>query len=388
MIEVSIMDHGPECTQIVQDTLAQFSAELRPTTKLRVLPWRGGWADLVKVGLYNDGPHISEVGNTWVSDFASMNALRSFTPNEVQLLSNTSPFLKWPESNSPQWSIPWSADIRLIHYRRDLFERAGLDPDIRFATPQSVLQAVEQLQRSGNVMPLVLPTQFTRMTLHNVASWVWGSGGDFTAANMKSVSFNAPHTKAALKAYFDLGHYLAPAARACTEERSDALFATGQAALTISGPWLGHRAAVTHEILDNSRQVLPPGAPFSGGTHFVIWKHTLQVDLAIKLVQRLVSPQNQLRFLQETTLLPVQQELYSQPPFRDQPLYQTVQTGLATGRPFVSHPRWGLIETKLTEALANIWDEILAHPDSDYHPIVDRHLDETAARLNSTLATY
>jgi len=388
MLEVSIMDHGHECTRVVQDALDQFMAEQRCETRLRVLPWRGSWAELVRIGLYNDGPNVSEVGSTWVSDLASMNALRSYTRSEIAQLGGTDRLLKTPEPNVLTWSIPWSADIRLIHYRCDLFERAGLNPATQFPTPQSVLQAVAQLQRCGIEMPIVLPTKRSRMTLHNLSSWVWGAGGDFAAPTMKSVVFNSPEAKAAIQAYFDLGQYLSPAARDCDESRSDMLYATGQAALTISGQWLGHKAIVSSEVLANSQHVLPPGAPYAGGTHFVIWKHTRQTELALKLIQCLVSPQTELRLLQETPVLPVQIDLYSQAPFHDQPLYQTVRDGLQAGRAFVSHARWGLIETKLTEVLADIWTEILAHPHSDSHVIVDQRLDEAAVRLNSTLSAY
>lgn len=107
--------------------------------------------------------------------------------------------------------VPWVADTRLIYSRQDLFERAGLNPQAAFQTPQTLFDTCARLQAAGIANPIVIPTRFTHITLHNIASWVWSSGADFLSPDRRQVAFTAPRVQAGLYAYFDLVNYL-PAA--------------------------------------------------------------------------------------------------------------------------------------------------------------------------------
>ena len=58
-----------------------------------------------------------------------------------------------------------------------------------FNLPQAMLQTCARLQAAGVVNPIVLPSRQSRMTLQNMAGWVWGAGGDFTSPDGKKVLF-------------------------------------------------------------------------------------------------------------------------------------------------------------------------------------------------------
>jgi multiple sugar transport system substrate-binding protein len=398
MLELSIMNHGPRFIEEVRGLLNQFEQDTHTEVNLRVLEWRAAWAELVRVALYNDGPHVSEIGNTWLSEFISMNALRPFVGMEVTRLGGAQQFLAsaW-QSVTPvvasktavmMWAAPWLADMRLIHYRQDLFEQAGVDPQTAFQTPPALLAACEQLRAAGISQPVVLPSRQSRMTLHNLAAWVWGSGGDFTSPDGKKVVFVTTQAKAGLYAYFDLARYMPPAMPHHDEYQSDAAFLRGEAALTISGPWL-HRAPDTlPAAAPHMRQALPPGTPYIGGSHLVIWKHTRYVDQALTLIRYLNSVDAQAHLVQTSGLFPTRPEVLAREPFRSDPFYQMAAEGLKVGRAFPTFALWGLVENKLAEAFTAIWDDILSDPAADIHAIVDAHLDDTAQRLNSTLSYY
>jgi multiple sugar transport system substrate-binding protein len=398
MLELSIMNHGPRFIEEVRGLLNQFEQDTHTEVNLRVLEWRAAWAELVRVALYNDGPHVSEIGNTWLSEFISMNALRPFVGMEVTRLGGAQQFLAsaW-QSVTPvvasktavmMWAAPWLADMRLIHYRQDLFEQAGVDPQTAFQTPPALLAACEQLRAAGISQPVVLPSRQSRMTLHNLAAWVWGSGGDFTSPDGKKVVFVTTQAKAGLYAYFDLARYMPPELRRLDEYQSDGAFLSGQAALTISGPWL-HRAPDTSPAAaPHMRQALLPGVPYIGGSHLVIWKHARYVEPALALVRHLNSGEAQARLVQTSGLFPTRPEVLAREPFRSDPFYQMAGEGLQVGRAFPTFALWGLVENKLAEAFTAIWDDILSDPAADIHAIVDAHLDDTAQRLNSTLSYY
>ncbi len=398
MLELSIMNHGPRFIEEVRTMLAQFEKDTGTEVDLRVLEWRDAWAELVKVALYSDGPHVSEIGNTWLSEFVSMNALRPFVGGEVTRLGGAQHFLSsaW-QSVTPAaasnvtvmtWAVPWLADMRLIHYRRDLLERAGIDARTAFQTPQSLLETCAQLQAAGVAHPIVLPSRQTRMTLHSLAAWVWGWGGDFTSPDGKKILFVSERAKAGLYAYFDLARYMSPDMRDRDEYQSDTAFLSGAAAITISGPWLHASPDASPEVKAYTGQSLPPGAPYIGGSHLVIWKHTRYVEPALLLVRYLNSLEAQIRLVQASGLFPTRLEVLAREPFRSDPFYQMAGEGLRTGRTFPTFSLWGLVENKLAEAFTAIWADILLTPEANIHAIVDEHLNDTAQRLNSTLAYY
>ncbi len=398
MLELSVMNHGARFLEELRAMLVRFEADTRTEVHLRVLEWRDAWAELVRVALYTDGPDVSEIGNTWLSEFISMNALRPFVGMEVAQLGGAQQFLSsaW-QSVTPAamskaavmtWAAPWLADMRLIHYRQDLFEQAGLDAQAAFQTPQALLAACAQLQAVGIANPIVLPSRQSRMTLHNLAAWVWGSGGDFTTADGKRVLFVTEQAKAGLYAYFDLARCLSPEMRNYDEYQSDAAFLTGQAAITISGPWLHLSPDASPAVAPYLRQALPPGTPYIGGSHLVVWKHTRYVDPALTLIRYLNSVDAQARLVRTAGLFPTRPEVLTREPFQSDPFYQMAAEGLKAGRAFPTFALWGLVENKLAEAFTAIWNDIMLEPAANIHAIVDKHLNNTAQRLNSTLSYY
>jgi len=398
VLELSIMNHGPRFIEEVCTLLAQFEQDTYTEVHLRVLEWRDAWAELVKVALYSDGPHVSEIGNTWLSEFVSMSALRPFIGSEIARFGGAQQFLPsaWhsvtPAVNSNvsvmTWAAPWLADMRLIHYRQDLFERAGVDARTAFQSPKVLLETCARLHAASVVYPVVLPTLQSRMTLHNLAGWVWGNGGDFTSPDGKKVLFVTEQAKAAVYAYFDLARYMPPEVRQRDEYQSDASFLTGDAALTISGPWLHLSPDASPEIAAKIRQALLPGTPYVGGSQLVVWKHTRYVEPALTLVRYLNSVDAQTRLVQTSGLFPTRLDVLAREPFQSDPFYQMAAEGLKTGRAFPAFSLWGLVENKLAEAFTAIWSDILLDPTTDIHAIVDEHLNDTAQRLNSTLAYY
>ena len=113
------------------------------------------------------------------------------------------------------WAVPWWADTRVIYYRRDLWAQAGVDmTQAAFDTPEHLTQTLGQLQAAGVPIPWVVPTHQSRMTVHNVAGWVWGAGGDFVADDGRHVVFEQPEAQAGICAYLDLARFLAAVASA------------------------------------------------------------------------------------------------------------------------------------------------------------------------------
>jgi multiple sugar transport system substrate-binding protein len=156
-------------------------------------------------------------------------------------------------------------------------------------------------------------------------------------------------------------------------------------ALTLSGPWLYAAAQRVPELRPQLGLALPPGPPFVGGSYLVVWKHTTEAEAALQWIRHLTQPRAQVAYSQGVGLLPARLEALAMAPFATEPVWQLAIQGIRAGRSFPVTRSWGLMEDRLTRALAAIWQDVLAQPEADVEALVIRHLEPLAKRLDLVL---
>ncbi|MBN1657721.1 MAG: extracellular solute-binding protein [Anaerolineae bacterium] len=393
-LQLVIMSRGPHTERDMRPLLDTFETRHPIAVELRVIEWDNAWPATLSAALQQEGPDVSEIGSSWLGSLLGMNALRPFRHYETLPLGGPAAFIPsvwqggspaWllPQSFGETWAIPWWADTRILFYRRDMLAKAGLGEEGAFDTHEQMVRTLERLERRGVPIPLTLPTHRSRMTLHHVASWIWGAGGDLISPSGTHTRFADPPARTGIRNYFSLARFLAPAHRHLSDVESDALYWQGQAAVTVSGPWLLRQASP--EVIENTGVLFPPGVPFVGGSHLVCWGHTRHGAEAVKLVQFLAGQQVQKALGQRAGMLPTRVDTLMQPPFSDKPIYWLVARGLQRGRSFPCVPLWGLVEDKLTGALGDIWASVTDHPGASLDTILTTHLNPLARQLDVTL---
>ncbi len=371
--------------------MEQFHAETGIRVRLRLLSWDTAWSDLIKVALYGDGPDVSEIGSTWIGDLVAMEAVRAFNAETIAALGGMSHFIpvSWGNTHlagdDAVWAIPWMVGARMMFYRRSLFERAEADPQRAFHDAASFDDALRQLQQARVGVPWTVPTGFTHTTFLNIASWVWGAGGDFVTPDGKRTLFAQPEALNGVRAYFALGKYLALRVRQLNALEPDTQFLRdAETALTMSGPWLFQAASAN--LLDDLGAALPPGPSFVGGSYLVVWKHSPRVQAAHKLIHFLTRAHAQLQYPQVVGLVPAVTAVHDEPPFATNPLWQAAIRGLRSGRAFPVTRSWGLMEDRLAIALAGLWRDVLNDPSGvDIGAAMERRLVPLAKRLDLVL---
>ncbi len=390
-IEISIMASTAEGLQPLLD---RFEAQENIRVRVRLLAWDTAWSDLVKFGLYGDGPDVSEVGSTWLGDLVAMNALRPFADYEVAGLGGARSFLAstWQGTrvlgDDATWAIPWFTGARLLFYRKQLFAQAGVDDCNAFDTAEQLDHALAQLEASGVEIPWTVPTGVTHTTLLNICSWVWGAGGDFVTSDGKRTLFSHTRARAGLRAYFALGRFMGPAVRHLTGLQPDEVFLQNpRVGATLSGSWLFADALQrgTPDLAQDLGVALPPGASFVGGSHLVTWKYSPRAEAAYKLIHFLTQPEPQAAYSQHVGLLPTRLEALDREPYASHPFWQTTIQGNRTGRSFPVTRSWGLMEDRLTTELSGLWKNALAQPDVDLDGLIVRRLEPLAKRLDLVL---
>ncbi len=65
-----------EDERIWAELMDEFSTRQKVKVNIKRMAWETAWAELFSYTSLGTGPHVSHVGNTWVSSLARMNALR------------------------------------------------------------------------------------------------------------------------------------------------------------------------------------------------------------------------------------------------------------------------------------------------------------------------
>ncbi|RMG80721.1 MAG: extracellular solute-binding protein, partial [Chloroflexi bacterium] len=319
-IEIIVPSHtqSPEDFYFLEDYLGEFKRRYREEVAFQSVPWADYHTTINQIAFKRSGPVIGEVGSTWVLSLKAMDALRPFTGQELDrilgdmtLLSPKAIELE-PDENRLFWHIPHTTDVRFIIYWRDMLEDAGVeDEENAFSSSAAIFETCEKLVRSGISTPWAVLTEPHNLTLHFIASWIWGSGSELLDSQRNVVGFAEPLAISAIRDYYALATYMPLSDKHISEYDALELFRNRQVAATITGPWardmLISEFNLPPEEFTRIGVAMPPGPPMVGGTNLVVFKHipARYERAALHLLKTFSSIDVQRATYEETQRLPV-----------------------------------------------------------------------------------
>ena len=306
--------------EVVGELLADFQRQ-HPGIRVRVdaLPWSAAHEKLLTAFAGDATPDIAQLGNSWMPEFAALGAL---APLDAWVAST--PALKPADWFEGIWQsnvvgrqllgLPWYVDTRLLFYRRDLFERAGiLQPP---ATWSAWVAALVALQHSGIAHPMLLPLN----EFEPLLALALQQGEPLLRDGGRWGNFRSAGFQRALGFFLDrFATGQAPAIGNSAIANLWQEFGRGSFAAYISGPWnigeLDRRLGVQRRsdwataplpAPDVAGQPLRPGPGLStaGGASLVVFKRSRRQADALTLMAWLAQPAIQQRFHALTGNLP------------------------------------------------------------------------------------
>lgn len=390
----------------LQPVVDEFGHKNHLNIELLRLGWEDAWHQLLQWSLhgpYGQGPDISHIGATWGGSLVGMESLRPFTAQEIRAMGGKETFLPhcWQsgvngvdKDKEKAWSLPWQSYTYLLAYRRDLLEKCGIDEKNAFQTRHSLNETVAKLKGNIPESPWVVPVATDHLdTLHYVASWVWGVGGDFFTSDNLKAAFLEPEILDAICSYYTLLHSMTLAAPPLNKLMAQNIFMDGNAAVTIIGAdnayhcFLGQQA-MKPEMREKIGFAPIPGTPWVGGDTIIIWKQACispdRERAAVALAQHLVSAETQRFFAQgEYINLPTRADAFDALPMQNTSLTDSVISSLRLGRAHRPMSMWAKIEHQFANVFGRIGTEILAG--ADVNSTVRKHLESHARWLEIVL---
>lgn len=389
----------PEDLQPLRGLLASFEREKQVQLSLRRVGWDRAWQVLLMDAVEGKGPHVSQIGSTWVATMAMLDALRVFNSNDVSAIGGAPRFLPaaWASvkfADRPEvWAIPWSVYTFVLYYRRDLLVKADIDPATAFAAPTAMRETFVKLSKNG-IAPWAFPSLHPYADLvHIASSWARANGGDFMSENGREPLFAQPEASAGLMDFFELFPFIPPALRGLNVDACMQAFARGDVAAFIGGVEIGTDLMLSpyasQLIRENAAVTNLPGVPWIGGDHLVVWKNVLadaeHEKTALDLVGYLSKKETQIQLFNVENVLPARADAYSELTFPLETTKPTLDKILQTGRPHPALRLWRRIEAFLDEMLLDIGNAVLRQPTVSPSDTAMQMLDDYEQKLSAVL---
>jgi N,N'-diacetylchitobiose transport system substrate-binding protein len=336
--------------------LRRFTTDFERTHKdlrldIRIQEWTG-IVDKVRKALKDDsgdGPDVIEVGNTQVPLYADGGRLADLTLESMRDWDQDRwlPGLAEPgKDGNKQYGIPWYAANRVVVYRKDLFEAAGITRPPK--TREEWLADTAKLD-SGGTQGIYLAGQ----DWYTLSGFIWDEGGDL--AQERDYRWKGTlDTPAALRG-MDFYRRLQALGRgpvnADEEHPPQArVFAGGKVAQIIAVPGLAQSIVQQNPGLKGKLGFFPlpgktaarPGTVFTGGSDLVVADHTKDQFAATAVVGALTGAKWDTELARTMNYVPNKTTLASA--VAGEEGVAAMAAGAAHGRATPSTPQWADVE--------------------------------------------
>lgn len=371
--------------EVVTELVRDFERE-HPTIQVDVqqIPWSAAHEKLLTAIVGGSTPDVSQLGNTWISEFVALEALRPLDPllERTPGLSDTSYFSGVWDTNVIEgelYGLPWYVDTRLLFYRTDILAQTGRDrlP----GTWEEWRAALRDIKTLGgeSKYAIFLPTnEPTEAVIFGLQA-----GSPLLRDHDTAGAFSAPEFRRGYDFFHGLFREgLAPPVRNTQIANVYQELARGTFAMYITGPWnIGEfRRRLPAELQDDWATAPLPGpegpatgVSLAGGSSLVIFHRSPHPQEAWKLIEYLSRPEVQVRFFALTGDLPARREAWSDSSVIADPAILAFREQLARTVATPKIPEWELIFKRVQD-----WSEAAIHgamsPDSALAGL-DREVD-------------
>ena len=286
------------------------------------IPWTAAQEKLITAFASDNTPDICQLGNTWVPQFASLNAiikLDDFIGNSMNIKKENYFEGIWETNviDSAIYGIPWYIDTRLMFYRTDVFKRAGYDqPPKSWNELYDLCKRIKALYPGEDKYAIYLPTNewapFIIFGLQNNA--------ELLKDNNSRGNFNSKEFKEAFEFLVKFHkEKLAPLGISQVTNVYQA-FADEYFSIYISGPWNINefKKRMTGDLADKwSTAPMPsktgedyPGVSLAGGSSLVVFEKSEHKEEVWKFIEFLSEPSIQIEFYKLIYNLPAIKEAW------------------------------------------------------------------------------
>jgi multiple sugar transport system substrate-binding protein len=405
-VKVWIMPNGPQPQEDMEAALKPFTEESGIKVDVEVVDWGVQLDRIRNAAVSGEGPDITQAGTTQVPFFAALDGFEDIS-DRADDIGGSGAYADgvWQTTQvvgqDGVWAVPWFTEARSIYYRKDILEKAGVDPATAFADWDSfraTLQAIKD--KVPGIEPFGTPGKKAFDLVHHVMPFVWDAGGAELSSDNSKSTINSPEAVTGVTFFADLvKDGLADKSQLERDgTQVENQFKGGKIAVWMGGPWvLGsvERTDDTNWVPEARKNVglapMPAGPngdafTFVGGSDLMMFKSSENKNEAWEVMKFLSQDQVQTDYASILGMFPARvepQKAYGESSGEN---FEAVYQAIQQGRTYSPIPQWAGIENAYKGRFGNILDSA-AGKGSDYtEATVQEQLDEAAKEADGLLA--
>jgi multiple sugar transport system substrate-binding protein len=238
------------------------------------------------------------------------------------------------------YGVPLYADVSALFYNKDLFEKAGLDPNKPPTSLAEVRAYADKITAlGGDVKGYFLPGSCAGCNIFTVGPLIWASGGTIEPKDANDEPLTGDGVKQVLQWARDMikAGNVHEDARGENGETFAKRFSAGNIGMMGTGNFQITLVKDANPDMNFGISLLPGVAPgsaasFIGGDLVVIPNGSKRVDDAVDFMKFLLSDEVQVEGYAKLLNLTTRADMVDNPYFNAEPLVQDVAKALAVGR--------------------------------------------------------
>jgi N,N'-diacetylchitobiose transport system substrate-binding protein len=349
--------NGSAPDSVVSAVNADFKAKYpNVNVKVQIQQWSDVTTKLDTAFAGSAPPDVVELGNTLVAKYAAAGALTNITSRKGNYENSGTWLQSLTDSctvNGKLYCVPYYAGSRAVIYRKDMFDKAGVQPPTSMDDWMTVGQKLMDANKAdSSFSALYFPGKYWYAAL----PFVWDAGGDIAtqSGGQWKGALGSSQSQQGLTTLNKMVTALSRADKTGDELKQDQAFVQGHIAMLIANGW--EIGVITDPksgdpTLKDKLGVFPipshtPGqtAPvFLGGSDLGVAAKSKNQDLANEWVKLLTGTKFQTQMATVGQVIPNTTTLLDTN--KDQPLLGTFATAAKNSRFVPNSPNWANVES-------------------------------------------
>lgn len=206
------------------------------TVNLEYVPWGQCQEKSTTLAAAGNPPALAYMGSRTLKQLAKNDLIVPMELSAEEIAAYAPPVLGTVSYDGQAWGAPVAFSTKALYWNKDLFEAAGLDPETPPTTWDELYDMAKQVQDNTDANGYGLTAASFDNTMHQFLNFVYSNGGEVINSDGE-IDFDSPNNVQALAFYGKLAEVSQPGPVAYDRDKLRPLFAGGQIAMFISGPW-------------------------------------------------------------------------------------------------------------------------------------------------------
>ncbi|UCD63833.1 MAG: extracellular solute-binding protein [Candidatus Zixiibacteriota bacterium] len=288
----------PSIKPVIAEMVAEFERN-NPDIKIELtdLTWSNGHEKIVIAFGSQTGPDIVELGSDWIAEFAANNLLLDMGRH---IEADSADFDGWAMAtyNEKVFAHPWILGTRVLFANRRLLERADYDSTFVPLTFDQLKEAARKINELGEKKYGWGSNAPEKHRLYKkYMPFFWSFGAQVYSDDGKYCLLASDSAVLALTEYKELHDKYGYVAN---QRGIEDAFLDGNIGFILSGDWLLKRIELENRDISFLTTLMPgrqrPGRSFLGGEFLAVNGACEHPEAAMRFVQFITSPENQIRF--------------------------------------------------------------------------------------------